>query len=116
MPTLLHKHLHANAHGRVRVTLRCPATAGKRGCKEGAVTLIAKIATVGHRSSRRIRRIVAIRLARARYSPRRGEFVVVLKLNRRARTLLRRHHDRLAVQVVIQATGGGTRRVAAVLR
>ncbi len=117
VPTLLHKHLRAGPRGRVRVALHCPAAAGN--CK-GTVTLIAEITAVVHRDNNQIRRVVAIRLTRARYRYRagphgNGDFTVILRLDHGIRALLRRHHDRLAVRMVIQATGGGTRRVAAVL-
>jgi hypothetical protein len=111
VPTLLHTHLRAGRHGRVRVALRCPAAAGT--CR-GTVTLVAEIATIVRRGGHRVRQVVAIRLARARFGPHKGQFTVVLKLSRSAEARLRRHHDRLTLQVVI-ASSGGTRRVGAVL-
>jgi hypothetical protein len=107
VPTLL----HANRHGRVRVTLRCPAAAST--C-HGTVTLVAEITTIVRRGGHRIRRVMTIRLARARYGPHKGRFTVVLELSRSAEARLRSHHDRLTVQVVI-ASASGTRQVAAVL-
>lgn len=112
VPTLLHKHLRADRKGRVRVALRCPAAAGT--CK-GTVTLVAEIATIVHRGERRVRRVVPVGLARARYGPHKGDFTVVLRLSLSARARLHRHHDRLNLLVVI-VSGGGTRRVGAVLR
>ena len=111
VPTLLHTYLRAGRHGRVRVALRCPAAAGT--CR-GTVTLVAEIATIVRRGGHRVRQVVAIRLARARFGPHKGQFTVVLKLSRSAEARLRRHHDRLTLQVVI-ASSGGTRRVGAVL-
>ena len=78
VPTLLHRHLHANRHGRVRVALRCPAAAGT--CR-GTVTLVAEITEVHHRGRHRVRRVVAIRLARTRYASHEGDFSVILRLN-----------------------------------
>jgi outer membrane protein assembly factor BamB len=112
VPTLLQRNLRAGPKGRVRVALRCPAAAGK--CK-GTVTLIAEIATIVHRGKRRVRRVVAIRLARARFGPHKGQFTVTIQLGRSAEGHLRRHHDRLTVQVVIASAGGKARRVTAVL-
>ncbi len=112
VPTLLHTHLRANARGRVRMALRCPAAAVE--CR-GTVTLTAEIVTIVHRGKRRIRRVVAVRLARARFGPSKGEFTVVLRLSRGARALLRRHYERLAVRVVITSAGGGARGVVGVL-
>jgi outer membrane protein assembly factor BamB len=111
VPILLHKHLRAGSRGRVRVALRCPAAAGK--CR-GTVTLVAEIAVTSRKGKHRVRGVVAIRLARARYGPHKGEFTVVLELGRSAKARLRRHRDRLTVEVVI-TSAGGTRRVAAVL-
>lgn len=117
VPALLRTHLRAGAHGRVRVALRCPATAGGRGCVKanGTVTLIAEITTIVHTGGHRVRKIVPITLARARFGPAKGDFAVTIQLGKSAEAHLRRHHDRLAVQLVIASPGGGTRRVAAVL-
>jgi hypothetical protein len=112
VPTLLRKHLRVYAHGHVRVDLRCPAAAGK--CT-GTVTLIAEIATIVHRGGRRVRRMVAIRLARARFGPASGDFAVSIQLGENAEERLRRHHDRLTLQVVIASPGGKSRRVLAML-
>jgi outer membrane protein assembly factor BamB len=112
VPTLLHPRLRANRHGRVRMALRCPPAAGT--CR-GTVTLVAEITVIHHHGRHRVRRVVAIRLAQARYGPDRGDFTVVLTLDRSAMIRLRHHHDRLTVQVTI-TSAGGARRVAAVLR
>ena len=113
VPTLVHTHLRANAKGRVGVTLRCPAVTNE--CR-GTVTLLAEIAVVSVRGKRHVRRVVPIRLARARFGPHGGELVVILQLSQDAEAHLRRHHYRLALQVVIASPGSGARRVAAVLR
>jgi hypothetical protein len=112
VPTLLHKHLRANVHGRVRVDLRCPAAAGK--CT-GTVTLIAEIATIVHRGRRHTQRVVSITLAHARFGLASGDFAVSILLGKSAERRLRRHRDRLNLQVVIASPGGKSRRVAAVL-
>jgi outer membrane protein assembly factor BamB len=112
-PTLVHTHLHVGRGGRVRLTLRCPARSAG-GCR-GTVTLIAEIAVTGRKGRHRVRRVVAIALARARFGPHTGDFAVVLRLGRGAEAHLRRHHHRLNVRVVISSPGSRARQAPAVL-
>ena len=112
VPTLLHTRLRVNARGRVGLILRCPAAAGE--CK-GTVTLLARIAVVDSSGKHRMRRVVPIALARARFGPSKGEFTVVLRLSRGAKARLRRHHNHLSLRVVIASPEGKARQVRAVL-
>jgi outer membrane protein assembly factor BamB len=112
VPTLLHTHLRANARGRIHLALRCPATASE--CK-GTITLLGEITVVSRLGKRRARRVVAIALARVRFGPSKGEFAITLRLSHAAEAHLRRHNDRLVLQVVIASPGNKARRVAAVL-
>lgn len=109
-PLLLHTHLHA-MRDHVRVALRCPMTV--RRCK-GTLTLRAEIPVMSD-GGRRVARVVQITLARARFGPSRGEFSIVLRLDRAAMARLRRHKNRLVLRVVIASPGSSTRLVAAVL-
>jgi hypothetical protein len=59
--------------------------------------------------------VVFITLVRGHFGPARGDFTVTLHLNRVAQARLYRHHDRLALEVLIVSPGSPTRRVAAVL-
>jgi outer membrane protein assembly factor BamB len=111
-PTLLHTHLKADKKGRVRIALRCPATADE--CK-GTVTLRAKLVLTSRRGKRLERRTTFITLLQAHFGPAKGKFTVSLQLSRGARTRLHRHHDHLALEVVLTSPGSKTRRVDAVL-
>jgi hypothetical protein len=112
VPTLLHTHLGMGPKGRVRVALRCIAPTGK--CK-GTVTLRAKfvVSVVVHK--KRVRRTILVGLAHARFSHAKGSFAVIIQLKLRARTLLRHHHNRLALQVLISSPPGAARKYAATL-
>lgn len=107
-PALLHSSLRTTTHGRLLLTLRCPALADP--CR-GTVILRAKILVQGHRH----RRLVLIPLTRRRFGSAKGDFTVALHLNASARAHLLRHHGRLALQVTIVSPGGGTRRIPASL-
>ncbi len=109
---LLHTRLRAAANGRVRLALRCAATS--RSC-QGTVTLQAKFVVTSHRRKRRVRHVVLITLASARFGPVKGNFTIAIRLDSSARAHLRRHHNRLALQVVIASPGSKARHVAAVL-
>jgi outer membrane protein assembly factor BamB len=111
VPLLLRTRLRA-ANGRLRLPLRCTAAAGT--CR-GTVTLQAKFVVTSRRGRQRIRRVVFITLVRGHFGPARGDFTVTLHLNRVAQARLYRHHDRLALEVLIVSPGSPTRRVAAVL-
>ncbi len=103
--------LHADRRGRVRLLLRCaPAIA----C-HGAVSLAALLTVnVGH-GRHRHRHVVHVALVRATFGPHRGQFVLTLKLPRKARALLRRHHGKLRVAVTIAASRKVARTVDATL-
>jgi outer membrane protein assembly factor BamB len=110
---LLRNRLRVTANGNVRVALRCSVTTGK--CK-GTVTLIAEIAVTVHRGKRSVRRVIPFTLARARFGPVAGDFIVTVHLDRSAEARLRRHGDRLALRVVLAAPPSETVSVGAVLR
>jgi outer membrane protein assembly factor BamB len=117
-PLLLHTQLRTTSNGRVQVALRC--TAISEPC-QGTVTLRWEFAVTNGpvtdaRGRHRVRRVIFTTLARAGFGPMHGDFTVTLHLDRSAGADLRRHHDHLALQVVIASPGGRTRRVAAVLR
>jgi len=113
-PLLLHTRLlHATSSGHVQLTLRCPSPSSP--CR-GTVTLRWEFAVTGGRGRHRARHVIFTTLARASFGPTHGDFTVRLHLDRSAGTDLRRHHNRLTLQVVITSPGGKTRRVAAVLR
>jgi polyvinyl alcohol dehydrogenase (cytochrome) len=112
VPTLLHTKLRAGPRGRVRIALRCLLTGGQ--CK-GTITLRAKLAATKRVKGKRIRRTVFVALGHVRFNHRKGSFAVVLKLGRSARALLRLHHGRLALQVVLAAPPSKTVRRAATL-
>ena len=101
VPLLLHTTLHADRKGRVRIALRCTLTSGR--CK-GTITLRARFVSSTRIKHKRVRRVRYITLAGARFNRRQ-------RLVRRdgaprpapARALLRRHHGRLAMQVILAA-------------
>jgi outer membrane protein assembly factor BamB len=110
-PTLAHTDLLAGARGRVEVELHCPATAGECG---GTLTLRAEI-VVSIQGKRHIRRVAPITLARTRFGPHSGYFIVVVRLSRDAEAHLHRHHDRLALQVLVASPGSEVRLTVATL-
>jgi hypothetical protein len=55
-------------------------------------------------------------LAGKSFGPKKGSFSLTMRLNRRARALLRLHHNHLSVQVRISTPGYLSRSVQAVLR
>lgn len=71
------------------------------------------VATVGRN---RALQTMLVLLADKSFGPKKGNFSLTLHLDRRAMTLLRRHHDHLNLQVRISAPGYIARRVQAVLR
>jgi outer membrane protein assembly factor BamB len=99
---LLHKHLHRDSHGRVRLQLRCLAKATP--CR-GILALRAKLTFVVHQGSRQSSHVVFVTLARTRFASARRHFVVTLHLDSRARARLRRHRGRMVLQVVIACPG-----------
>ncbi len=108
---LIHTNLRAGRSGRVGVKLRCTTTLPCSGVIDLQAHLI--LPTPGpHRD----KRAVLIKLARARFGPATGNFIVTLRLGRRAIARLHRHHDHLAVQLAISSPGYPARRVSAVLR
>jgi hypothetical protein len=109
---LVHKRLHATRRGIVRITLRCAPAAAL--C-QGSISLHAQIRVIRGRGRGRRSNLVTTVLAHAYFGPARDEFTLTLRLSRFARALLRHHHWRLALSVVIKSTGSPPRRVAAVL-
>jgi polyvinyl alcohol dehydrogenase (cytochrome) len=110
---LTRTRLRASRTGIVHLALRCTIKSGS--CK-GSVTIRA-ILTVKRGSGRhRTSRTVLVLLAGKSFGGQKGSFSLTMRLDRRARTLLRRHDDHLNVQVRISAPGYLTRRVQAVLR
>jgi len=110
--TLVHRRLHVSASGRVHVTLRCPTTTIT--CR-GEIVLLAKIAVVSVPDRPRVRRVAQIELAHVRFGPAKGSFAVTIQMSKSAEEHLRRHHDRLTLQVVIASPGSRAQRVGAVL-
>jgi hypothetical protein len=85
--------------------LHCPAATGR--CK-GTVTLVAEIPVVSVRGKRHVRRLVPITLAYARFGLAKlakGDFTIIVQLNRNAETHLRLHHGRLTLQVGVSSRG-----------
>lgn len=113
-PTLLLRtRLRASRAGVVYLALRCTI---KSGSCEGTVAVRA-ILTVKRGSGRRhTSQTVLVLLGGKSFGPKRSSFSLTMHLDRRAMTLLRRHHDHLNVQVRISAPGYLARRVQAVLR
>ena len=113
-PTLLlRKRLRASSAGDLHLALRCTIESGS--CK-GAVAVRA-ILTVKRGSGRhRTSQTVHVPLADKSFGPEKGSFSLTMRLDRRARALLRLHHNHLNVQVSISAPGYLARRVQAVLR
>ncbi len=112
VPTLLHTRLRADRKGRVRIALRCLLTGGQ--CK-GTITLRAKFVTIKHVGRKRVRRTSYLALGHVRFNHRKGSFAVTLRLGPKARALLRRHRDRLSLQVILAAPPSKTVRRAATL-
>jgi outer membrane protein assembly factor BamB len=111
-PLLLSTRLHAVANGRLRLALGCP---GASSSCQGTVILQAKFVVTSRRAKRHVRHVVLITLASARFGPAKGNFTIAIRLGSGARAHLRRHHNRLALQVVISSPGSKARHVAAVL-
>jgi len=105
---LLVTHLRAGRHGRVKLRLRCPSGHAWRG----TVALRALFSRRVHGHARTVR----IPIGHVTFAGRRGTFTVALRLNRTGRGLLRRHHHRLRVSVVLALSGGATHSAGAVLR
>jgi outer membrane protein assembly factor BamB len=110
---LLSKRLHATPGGRVRLRLRCRVAAGV--CS-GTVTLKARFVRPIRRGARRGHRVVLITLVRARFRHARGDFTITLRLDARARALLRRHRGGLQLRVSIAPSKGRVHVFSAVLR
>jgi polyvinyl alcohol dehydrogenase (cytochrome) len=108
--SLLRRSLHAGARGIVRLLLRCPASLTCRG----SVTMRATIRAV-NRAHHTATRLLRVEIAHAAFGPRRGRFSLVLHLNRRGRTLLRRHHHRLRVTLTLVLGRISSRKVDAIL-
>jgi outer membrane protein assembly factor BamB len=112
VPTLLHTRLRADRKGRVRIALRCLLTGGQ--CK-GTITLRAKFLTTRRVGRKRVHRTSYVTLGHVRFNHRKGSFTVTLRLGPKARALLRRHRDRLALQVILAAPPSKTVRRAGTL-
>jgi hypothetical protein len=111
-PLLLRTRIHATADGRLRLVLRCTPQSGS--C-QGTITLRAKFVVSDDRGQHRRREVVLITLLHRRFGPARGDFTLTLRLDASAEAHLRRHRDRLALEVLIASTGRQARNVAAVL-
>ena len=109
---LVERRLHADRKGRVRVVLRCPPSTAS--C-HGTVGLAAVLTKHVGRGSHRRRVIVRVAMARATFGVHRGQFALTLRLGKKARTLLRRHHGKLNVSVTIALPKVSTHSVAASL-
>jgi outer membrane protein assembly factor BamB len=109
VPTLLHTRLTAGPKGHVRVALRCVKPTGK--CK-GAVTLRAKFVVSVRVHKKLVHRTILVGLSHAPFNHAKGSFAVIVRLGPKARTILHRHHGRLALQIVITAPPGKARKVA----
>lgn len=112
VPLLLHTRLLADRKGRVRIPLRCTLPAGR--CA-GTIVLRARLTRIVRVHRKRIRRVRLVTLGMARFGHGPGSFAVTVRLGRKARMLLRRHHGRLALQVTLTAPPSPTRRLAASL-
>jgi polyvinyl alcohol dehydrogenase (cytochrome) len=112
IPLLLHTTLHADRKGRVRVALRCTLTTGR--CK-GTITLRARFVSFKRIKHKRVRRTRYVTLAGAHFNHGKGSFTVIVRLGRGSRALLRRHHGRLALQVILAAPPSKTRKLNATL-
>ncbi|HEX3911676.1 MAG TPA: PQQ-binding-like beta-propeller repeat protein [Solirubrobacteraceae bacterium] len=112
VPTLLHTRLRADRKGRVRLALRCLLTGGQ--CK-GMVTLRAKFVTIKRKGKKRARQTSYVTLGHVRFNHKKGSFAVTLRLGPKARALLRRHGDRLSLQVILAAPPSKTVKRAATL-
>ncbi len=108
---LLGTHLQASANGDVHVRLRCT---GSTPCS-GTIALRAKIVVVAG-DKHRVRHTVLVALASKAFVRVNRDFVETLHLNGRAMARLRRHGNRLALQVTISTPGLRVSRAAAVLR
>lgn len=113
-PTLLLRtRLRASRTGIVHLALRCTIKPGS--CK-GTVAIRAILIVKRGSGHHRVFRTVLVLLASKSFSLKKGDFSLTMHLDRRATTILRRHHDHLSVQVRISAPGYLARRVRAVLR
>ena len=96
----------------MRIALRCALTVG--ACT-GTVTLRARFATVHRDGRKRVRGVSYVTLGHAHFHHGRGTFAVTVKLRRASRALLRRHHGRLALQVILSAPASPARKLSASL-
>jgi outer membrane protein assembly factor BamB len=111
LAVLVHTRLHADRKGRIRLVLRCPPAIS---C-HGRVSLAALVTVhVGH-GLRRHRRVLHVSMVRTYFGARRGQFSLTVRLDRKARALLRRHHRKLRVAVTIVLRGVSTHTVDALL-
>ena len=111
LAVLVHTRLHADRKGRIRLLLRCPAAIA---C-HGTVSLAALLTVhVGH-GRHRHRGIVHVAIAHASFGTHRGQFSLTLRLGKKGRALLRRHHRLLRVAVTITLPRVSTHTVAALL-
>jgi outer membrane protein assembly factor BamB len=112
VPLLLHSKLRADKKGRVRVVLRCTLATGR--CR-GMITLRARFVSFKRVKHKRVRRVSYVTLGRAHFNRRKGSFKVTVTLGRSSRALLKRHHGRLALQVILAAPPSKTRKLSATL-
>jgi hypothetical protein len=111
LAVLVQARLHADRKGHIRLVLRCPPGISCRGTVSLAALLIVH---VGH-GRQRHRRVVRFAMARASFGTHRGQFSLTLRLGRKGRALLRRHHRKLRVAVTIASPGVSTHTVDALL-
>jgi hypothetical protein len=111
LATLVGAHLHAGTRGLVRLVVRCPAHISCHGTVTMSATLTALVGRPGHRH----RIHVHVRMIRHSFPTHSGQLTLLLRLDRQARALLRRHRGRLHVTVAIALAGMGTRKVDALL-
>jgi outer membrane protein assembly factor BamB len=112
VPILLHTRLQADRKGRVRVALRCAVTSGS--CK-GTVTLRARFVLTRRAGRKHLRRVVYVTLGRVGFKHGIGSFAVTIRLGPHGRALLKSHHGRLTLQVIIAAPPAESRKVDATL-
>src|SRR6185437_11384160 len=95
------------------------APAGAKPLATGRAVLVLLVTHLRAGRHRRVHghaRTVRIPIGHVTFAGRRGTFTVALRLNRTGRGLLRRHHHRLRVSVVLALSGGATHSAGAVLR
>jgi hypothetical protein len=111
LAVLVRKHLHADRRGRVRLLLRCPPALACHGTAGLTALLMVHVGSGRHRH----RHTVRVALAHATFGAHRGQFTLTLRLGRKGRALLRRHHHKLSVAVTIALPGVAKRTVGASL-